>query len=114
MDRIQVSARFAIQPGKFEEFAAIGAECVEIVQTKDSGTLQYDWFYNEGHDECVVRETYVDSDALLEHIEHVGEHLGRLIEISEIAIELYGDPSEELLEASASLPVTVYHFHGGA
>ncbi len=113
MNEIQVNARFAIQEGKAEEFIEIAKECVEIVREEDTGTTQYDWFFNEDHDECVVRETYADSDALLEHIDHVGDSLGRLLEISGITIEIFGDPSEELLTAAAGLEPAIYHFHAG-
>jgi len=113
MEEIQVTARFNIQEGKFEEFAEIADECIEIVREQDTGTTQYDWFFNEDHDECVVRETYADSDALLEHIDHVGDALGRLLELSGITLEIYGDPSPELSKAAAALEPATYHFHAG-
>ena len=114
MDQIQVTARFNIQPGRSGEFVELADECIRIVEDQDSGTLQYDWFFNDAGDECVVRETYADSDALLEHISHVGEKLGALLEISEIDLELFGDPSAELVEAAAGLAPQVFHLHGGA
>ncbi|MCG8467101.1 MAG: antibiotic biosynthesis monooxygenase [Gemmatimonadetes bacterium] len=113
MTEIQVSARFSIHNGKYDEFVGLADEIIEIVREQDGGTQQYDWFFNENHDECVVRETYADSDALLEHIDHVGASLARLLELSDISIEIYGDPSVELLEASADLEPAVYHFHAG-
>lgn len=113
MTEIQVTARFNIQEGKFDDFAAIAEECLEIVREQDTGTTQYDWFFSEDHDECVVRETYADSDALLEHIDHVGDSLGRLLEISGITIEIFGDPTPELLTAAAGLEPAIYHFHEG-
>ena len=41
---------------------------MRLVRERDSGTLQYDWFFNDTRTECVVRETYKDSGAVLEHI----------------------------------------------
>jgi quinol monooxygenase YgiN len=114
LDQIQATARFSIQPDKHSDFVALADECIRIVEDQDSGTLQYDWFFSDGGDECVVREAYIDSEALLEHISHVGETLGALLEISEIDLELFGDPSAELLEAAAGLAPHVFHFHGGA
>lgn len=114
MDEIQVTARFSIQPGKQAEFSALADECIRIVEQEDSGTEQYDWFFNETGDECVVREIYVDSDALLEHISHVGDKLGALLEISEIDLEVYGNPSQELAEAASGFAPRVYSLHGGA
>ena len=114
MDQIQVRATFAIHQGKLDEFVELADECIRIVEDEDSGTLQYDWFFNEAGDECVVRETYADSDALLEHISHVGEKLGALLEISDIDLEVFGEPSAELAEAAAALAPRVYSLHGGA
>ncbi len=39
---------------------------MKSVREEDNGTLQYDWFFNEDHTECVVRERYRDSEAILQ------------------------------------------------
>lgn len=114
MDQIQVTATFSIHPGRQDDFLELADECIQIVEQEDSGTLQYDWFLNEAGDACVVRETYADSDAVLEHIAHVGEKLGALLEVADIELEVFGDPSAELAEAAAGLAPTVYSLHGGA
>ncbi len=113
MDQIQVTARCTIHPGAHDRFVEIADEMIAIVAEQDTGTLQYDWFFNDSRDECVVRETYVDSDAVLEHISHVGELLGALMEASDLELEVFGDPSPELAEAAAGLAPSVYSFHGG-
>jgi hypothetical protein len=64
MDALQVTARLAIHEGKLEEFKELAAQCMQLVRERDSGTLQYDWFFNDDHTECVLRETYKDSGAL--------------------------------------------------
>ncbi|MDH3733948.1 MAG: antibiotic biosynthesis monooxygenase [Gemmatimonadota bacterium] len=114
MEEIQVTARFNIHPDGHDRFREIADECIRIVDEEDTGTLQYDWFFNESGDECVVRETYANSDALLEHIAHVGEQLGAILEVADIDLEVFGDPSPELAEAAAGLGPRVYGFHGGA
>ena len=63
MTEVHATARFAIHDGKFDEFAAIASKCVEVVREQDTRTLRYDWFYDRDHSECVVLETYADSDA---------------------------------------------------
>ena len=114
MEEIQVTARFSIHPDGHERFRGLADECIRIVEEEDTGTLQYDWFFGESGDECVVREIYVNSDAVLDHISHVGEQLGALLEVADLELEIFGDPSAELAEASADLAPTVYSFHGGA
>jgi quinol monooxygenase YgiN len=47
MKAIQVTARAAIHEGKLEEFKVLAAQCMRTVRERDSGTLQYDWFFNQ-------------------------------------------------------------------
>jgi len=113
MKDIQVNARLKINPGKMEEFKKVANSCVEMVKQKDKGTIQYDWFYNHSTSECIVRERYVDSDAVLEHMANVGELLGGLVKLSTISLDLYGDPSENLKNALEGFDVTYYDFGVG-
>jgi quinol monooxygenase YgiN len=39
---------------------------MEIAQTKDKGTLQYEIYFNEDQSEVMFIERYKDSDALIE------------------------------------------------
>ena len=110
MKDIQVNARLKINPGKMEEFKKVANSCVEMVKQKDKGTIQYDWFYNHSKSECVVRERYVDSDAVLAHMANVGELLGGLVGLSTISLDLYGNPSENLKNALEGFDVTYYDF----
>ena len=43
-----------------------------VVRAKDTGTLQYEVFFNDDSSECIVYERYRDSDALLEHFSNLG------------------------------------------
>ncbi len=108
MSELQVTARLTIHDGKLGEFKAVAAGCMASVREKDSGTQQYDWFFNEEQTECVVRETYASSDALLEHIANLGDLMGQLLGTADLILEVYGEPSAELVEASAGLAPKVY------
>ena len=68
----------------------------------------YEWFLDESASECVVLERYADSDGLLEHISHVGDALGALLDASEVSIEQLGDQSEKLLEVTRPYGPKVY------
>ena len=50
---------------KLDEFKHLAARCVELVRTKDTGTLQYELYFNSDNTECLVFERYRDSQALL-------------------------------------------------
>ena len=76
MGELQGIARFRFHEGKVEEFKRLSALCLEIVRTKDTGTLQYETYFNDDESECIVLERYRDSQALLEH----GEHLAHLMD----------------------------------
>ena len=108
MSSLQVTARFTIQEGKLPEFKVLAARCMASVREKDSGTLQYDWFLSEDESECIVRETYRDSAALLEHLGNVGEILGALLGVADFDLEVYGSPSEELIAATAAMTPKIY------
>jgi len=108
MDAIQLTARGAIHEGKLEEFKGLAAQCMRSVRERDSGTLQYDWFFNDTHTECVVRETYKDSAAVLEHIANLGVTLGAILGVCDWTFEVYGAPSAELVKAAAGLAPKIY------
>jgi Antibiotic biosynthesis monooxygenase len=60
-------ARFKFHEGKLEEFKRLSAQCMEIVRTKDTGTLQYEIYINDDQSEGIVLERYEDSEALMQH-----------------------------------------------
>jgi quinol monooxygenase YgiN len=51
-------ARFKLHEGKLDESKRLSAQAREIVRTKDTGTLQYDTYFNDDRSECVVIERY--------------------------------------------------------
>ena len=40
-------ARFKFHPGMVEEYKRLSAQAMEIVRARESGTLQYDIFFND-------------------------------------------------------------------
>ncbi|WP_088340448.1 putative quinol monooxygenase [Robiginitalea sediminis] len=116
MKQLDATARFRIKPGQMEPFKKIAAQMIAAVQEKElgAGCLRYDWFYNEELSECLVREIYRDSAAVLQHMENVGPMLGQLLTISELSLQACGTPSEELKKASEGMAITYYHFEAGA
>ena len=76
MGELQGIARFRFHEGQVEEFKRLSALCMEIVRAEDTGTLQYETYFNDDESECIVLERYRDPEALIEH----GEHLAHLME----------------------------------
>ena len=73
MNELQGIARFKFDEGKLEEFKRLSAQCMQIVRTKDTGTLQYEMYFNDDQSECIVLERYKDSEALIQHAANVGD-----------------------------------------
>ncbi len=90
-------ARFKFHEGKLEEYKRLSAQAMEIVRTKDSGTLQYDTYFNDDQSECVIIERYRDSEAAMEHAANLADLSTDVLAIvSVVHGELLGEPSEEL------------------
>lgn len=96
MGELQGIARFRFHEGQVEEFKRLSKICLEIVQEKDTGTLQYETYFNADETECIVLERYRDSDALLEHGEHLAQMMEPIMATADVRGELLGDPSPEL------------------
>jgi quinol monooxygenase YgiN len=90
-------ARFKVNEGKREEYKRLSALAMEIVRTKDSGTLQYDTYFNEDQSECIVIERYRDSEAAMEHAANLADVSAAVLTmVSVVHGELLGEPSAEL------------------
>jgi quinol monooxygenase YgiN len=107
-NEIHGTARIVIREGKLEEFKRLAAQCVEIVRTKDTGTLEYDLFLNADGTECFVHERYRDSAAGLEHMANIGSMMKPMSEVATITGEVCGTPSPELRKALEAAGVTIY------
>ncbi len=108
MSEIQGIARQKIHPGKLKEFKSLAAECMRVAREKDSGTLQYDFYFNADETECIVYERYRDSAALLEHTQNLGDLMGRVMAICTTTGEVLGEPSADLAAGLASYGIPVY------
>ena len=94
MREIQGIGRFKFREGELEEFKRLSVQLMEIVRSKDSGTLQYEIYFNDDQSECIVLERYRDSAALVEHAGHLG-NLGTAFP-GLVSSELLGEPSDDL------------------
>ena len=101
-------ARFKIHEGKLEEFKRLSAQAMEIVKTKDPGTLRYDVYFNDDESECVVLERYRDSESAIAHASNLGDLFGAVLAaVTVVHGELLGEPSAELRANLADSEVPV-------
>ncbi|NKB90497.1 MAG: hypothetical protein GKS06_20005 [Acidobacteria bacterium] len=114
MSRLQISATFSIHEGKLDEFKTHVPKYIERVRDLDTQTEAYDWFLSPDGTSCEVREIYPSSEALLDHIGHVGDLFPDTLAIADLAIKVYGEPSAELVEATKEMDVVGFSFLAGA
>jgi len=113
MNKIQLTARFKIHAGKLDAFKKLAGACMSTTKEKDKGVLQYDWFFSDDQSECIVRETYKDSAAVLNHVTILGDLLGQTMALADFSAEGYGNMSEELKNAFGGMGVKMYSYYQG-
>ncbi|HKW47539.1 MAG TPA: antibiotic biosynthesis monooxygenase family protein [Gemmatimonadaceae bacterium] len=96
MDEIKGIARVKFQPGKVEEWKRLTEEAMEIVRTKDRGTLQYEIFLNADETEAIVFERYRNADAALEHFSNISHLMAPIMATASVTGELLGTPNAEM------------------
>jgi quinol monooxygenase YgiN len=108
VSELQGIARFKFHEGKLEEFKRLSARAMEIARTRDTGTLQYEIYFNDDQSECIVLERYRDSEALIEHGAHLGELAGAILATGSVTSACLGEPSAELRALLAGSPVQLF------
>lgn len=113
VDKLQIIARLKIHDGKIDAFKALAAQMLKAMKENETETIQFDRFFSADQTECVVLETYKDASAVFAHLANVGVMLGKLLALSEMNLEVFGNPSEELRAASVAMNPKIYSFYDG-
>jgi quinol monooxygenase YgiN len=108
VSELQGIARYEFHEGKLEEFKRLSAQCMEVVRSKDTGTLQYEIYFNDDQSECIVLERYRDSEALIEHLANLGDLGAVILATGSVSGELLGEPSAELRASLTDSPVRLF------
>jgi quinol monooxygenase YgiN len=108
VSELQGIARYTFHEGKLEEFKRLSADAMEIVRTKDTGTLQYEIYFNDDQSEAIVLERYRNSEALIEHLANLGDLSEAILSTGSVSGELLGEPSAELRANLADVPVRLF------
>ena len=93
MDEIKGIARVKFHPGKVEEWKRLTKQAMEVVRTKDRGTLQYEIFFNEDESEAIVFERYRDADAAIEHFSNISHLMAPIMATASVTGEVLGMPN---------------------
>jgi quinol monooxygenase YgiN len=108
VSELQGIVRFTFHEGKVDEFKRLSAQAMEIVRTKDTGTLQYDVYFNDDQSESITLERFKDSEALIEHAANLGDLTEAILETGSVSGELLGEPSAELRAKVAAAGVRIF------
>lgn len=96
MDEIKGIARVKFHPGKLAEWKRLTEKAMEIVRTKDTGTLQYEIFFNADETEAIVFERYRDADAAIEHFSNISHLMEPLMGTASVTGEVLGTPNAKM------------------
>ena len=113
-NKLEISAVMKIPKGKLEEFKELAAESIRLSKERDTGTLKYDIYISSDETECEIREEYKNSEAVLEHMVNLSEvQEKQFSDFPLVHVNVYGDPSPELLEAVKNFDINVWSFSQG-
>jgi quinol monooxygenase YgiN len=108
MNDIHGIGRLKIHDGKLNEFTRVASQFMQVVRTKDTGTLQYELYFNEDQTECLVLERYRDVQSLLEHHNNIGGLMDALLKTCTGSSEVCGTATPELIKALDGSPVRLF------
>jgi hypothetical protein len=91
---------FEVQEGQLDAFKALGPQFVAKTRT-EAGCVHYAFSFSGHTAHC--REGYVDAEAVLAHLQNVGELLGEALKIAKIIrLEVHA-PAEEIEKLRAPM-----------
>ena len=109
-DQIQYAVKWVIHEGKLDEFKALAAEATALVESNEPNMLGYHWYMDAAQKNCTLIEQFPSAEHILVHLGNVGGVLGKLVEISDISIDVFGEIGDEARAALDPLGA-VYHDH---
>lgn len=112
-DGIEIYTRFDIRDGELEAFKACGAELLAVVRDSDPGTLRYDWFYDEAQLQCVVMDTYADTQGMFAHMRNAHDAHEKVLAHASMITEFLGELPADAAGAVAKYDPFVVKLHAG-
>jgi quinol monooxygenase YgiN len=108
MSKIAIRGTLDVHENMRDAVKDVVHRCVARVRENEPGTLQYDWYATEDGSRCIVFDTYKDSDAALFHMESLGPLMNELIGLGNLALDIHGEPSDQLIKAVAPMNPNYY------
>jgi len=108
MNRFQAVVRFAIHPGKRDEFERIAEDMIRLTRDKDTGTIRLDVFVNDDGSEAVFYEEFVSPEARLEHLANMGDNVAAMLAIGDMRADVWTHADPALRASVEGYDVTFY------
>lgn len=101
-ESVSLHPYFKVHPGKMPEVKALLRAFVAKSET-EPGSLQYGFTVNG--EEIFCRESYVDAEAVLQHLQNVGPEIDLMLKLSTLSrVEVHG-PATQLAKLKGPLGV---------
>jgi quinol monooxygenase YgiN len=105
-NQIHFRAEFTISEGKIEEYKKLVPAMSRMVAANEPDTINYQFYLNRADEtNCIVHETYTNSEAVLAHITGFASQtiLPKIFSLAKISrFDVYGNASEELQKVLTS------------
>lgn len=113
IEHIEIYTRFQIHDGKLEEFKRDADALLAVVKEKDTGTLRYDWFYDDSKNLCIAMDTYKDAEGMFTHMKNAHDAHEKLLHLSSMTTEFLGELPPAANAAVAKYSPYILPFYAG-
>jgi len=112
-EHIEIYTRFQIHEGKLDEFKRDAKELLGVVKEKDTGTVRYDWFYDDEKRLCIAMDTYKDAEGMFTHMKNAHDAHEKLLHLSDMTTEFLGELPPPAKEAVGKYDPYILPFYVG-
>lgn len=111
---LRIIVHLNISPERLDTFKGMAQDIVSNVEADEPLTNGYEWYISDNGKNCYVAECYQNSDALLNHLENVGDALGPLLDIAPLSeMIVFGSPSDTALEVLSGFGAKIFPLTAG-
>jgi len=97
-----------ISPGNETAFKRFAEQAIERVKANEPGALEYSWHFSGDMRTCYILESYIDSAAVLLHLEDVASIVEQLSQYATTSrFEVFGDVSSDAGAALTKIGATI-------
>ncbi|NNE48119.1 MAG: antibiotic biosynthesis monooxygenase [Rhodothermales bacterium] len=114
-DTVSWNLRLSVRDGQLEKVQTLMTEMVASTRQEEPGTEAYEWFISEDGSTCHIYERYVNSDAVIAHLNNFGANFAErfLGCLEPVTFTVYGDPSPTARGALDGFGANYFEWIGG-